>query len=56
MVFDFKNTYFLFLDLGDIRINSGRLEIFHDYRWGTVYSGNFDDYAATVACRQLEYR
>ncbi|XP_071177833.1 scavenger receptor cysteine-rich type 1 protein M160-like [Mytilus edulis] len=46
-----NNTF----DLGDIRINSSRLEIFHDFEWGTVYSGNFDDYAATVACRQLEY-
>ncbi|XP_076109042.1 coadhesin-like [Mytilus galloprovincialis] len=42
-------------DLGDIRINSGRLEIFHAFEWGTVDSRNFDDYAATVACRQLEY-
>ncbi|CAC5367195.1 LOXL2_3_4 [Mytilus coruscus] len=40
---------------GDIRITSGRLEIFHDFEWGTVYYGNFDDYAATVACRQLGY-
>ncbi|CAC5416878.1 HMCN [Mytilus coruscus] len=50
-----KGEVFAVLVSGDIRIKSGRLEIFYDFEWGTVYYGNFDDYTATVACRQLGY-
>ena len=45
---------------GDVRIanggDSGRLEFRNvDGRWGTVCRNGFDDDAADVACRQLDY-
>jgi len=33
----------------------GRLEIYHNGRWGTVCDHAFNDVAATVACRALGY-
>lgn len=51
--------------LGEIRLRDsveegnsirGRLEVFYDGEWGTfcgAYDSNFNDRAATVACRQL---
>ena len=46
---------------GDLRIedgpsdNEGRLEIFHDGRWGAVCDDYFSNVDAGVACRQLGY-
>ncbi|XP_052080785.1 scavenger receptor cysteine-rich type 1 protein M130-like [Mytilus californianus] len=40
---------------GDVRINSSRLEIYHNEIWGTICDDSFDDRDATVACRQLGY-
>jgi deleted-in-malignant-brain-tumors protein 1 len=44
---------------GEVRIagggSSGRLEIFHQGRWGTVCDDNFGTVDANVACRQLGY-
>ena len=36
-------------------VNEGRLEIFHDGRWGTVCDDYFYASAVTVACRQLGF-
>ena len=44
---------------GDVRIagggDSGRLEFRNNAQWGTVCKNGFDDDAADVACRQLDY-
>ena len=33
----------------------GRLEIYHNYLWGTVCDNGFNDVAAKVVCRSLGY-
>ena len=33
----------------------GRLEVYHDGRWGTVCDDQFNDVAATVACNSLGF-
>ena len=46
---------------GDLRLQDGpsdshgRLEVFHDGKWGGVCDNNFGDVEAIVACRQLGY-
>lgn len=46
-------------DLGELRLAngsdkcSGRLEVFHDQRWGTVCADGWDLAEAHVVCRQL---
>ena len=32
---------------------SGRVEIIHDFAWGTVCDGGWNDRAASVVCKQL---
>lgn len=33
--------------------HEGRLEIYHDGKWGTVCSDDFSEKAASLACRHL---
>ncbi|VDI20491.1 Hypothetical predicted protein [Mytilus galloprovincialis] len=35
--------------------NKGRLEIYHEGKWGTICNRGFDHVDAAVACRQLGY-
>lgn len=46
----------MFLISGDVRLISGRLEIFHNLTWGTVCDDRFDDADAHVACTQLGFK
>ncbi|CAG2194239.1 Hemicentin-1,Neurotrypsin,Scavenger receptor cysteine-rich domain superfamily protein,Coadhesin,Adhesion G protein-coupled receptor B3,Thrombospondin-2,Thrombospondin-1,Mucin-like protein,Scavenger receptor cysteine-rich type 1 protein M160,Scavenger receptor cysteine-rich type 1 protein M130,A disintegrin and metalloproteinase with thrombospondin motifs adt-1,Adhesion G protein-coupled receptor B1,Deleted in malignant brain tumors 1 protein [Mytilus edulis] len=47
---------------GDLRLlggnnpEEGRLEIYHNYQWGTICDDGFGTTDAVVACRQLGYR
>ena len=36
--------------------HTGRLEIIHNGRWGTVCDGQFSNTDAKVACKNLGYR
>ena len=38
------------------RSNNGRIEVFFNGMWGTVCDDNFDQYAATVACKYFGFR
>ena len=41
--------------MGGRNSSSGRLEVFHSGRWGTVCDDNFGTTDATVACRELGF-
>ncbi|XP_071486159.1 scavenger receptor cysteine-rich domain-containing group B protein-like [Diadema antillarum] len=46
---------------GDLRLvggtssDNGRLEIYHDYEWGTICDSSWSAKEAVVACRQLDF-
>ena len=41
--------------MGGQTSREGRIEIQHNGQWGTICDDHWDDNAATVACRQLNF-
>jgi len=41
--------------VGGLKSTEGRLEIYHNWQWGTVCDYFFDETDASVACFQLQF-